>query len=398
MGNCAACEDTQEFDQNTEVNLQKKKRIQENFQNMEKEQYDENEYGKENILQNKDTEKVKRSGKHDDYQSLAGSRVDQLNSSSKKDRLNPLSASKGFQNGQQQSMNSNRQSANKLDETSDHIPPHLNKLDQLPDFSNEFTREVLEKLGEFVYDQDEEESFLDLPFFGPCEMENNAFYIGQWRHGQRWGRGKQVWSDGSQYEGYWKNDMANGKGRLIHADGDVFEGNWLNDKAHGKGVYIHRDGASYSGDWFEDKQHGFGVEKWIDGASYEGNYFMGMKHGHGVFTWADSSIYKGEFQNNNIDGRGSYKWADGREYDGTWRDNKMHGKGVFTWKDGRKYIGEYIDDKKHGLGEFYWPDGRVYKGYWENGKQHGRGFYKGSNGREREGEWKEGKKIRWLDE
>jgi len=33
---------------------------------------------------------------------------------------------------------------------------------------------VLNKFGEFAYDQDEDELLLDLPFFGPCEMENNG--------------------------------------------------------------------------------------------------------------------------------------------------------------------------------------------------------------------------------
>jgi len=69
-------------------------------------------------------------------------------------------------------------------------------------------------------------------------LENGSIFMGQWKHGQRHGRGKQLWyywllfklfilrKDGSIYEGYWKDNMAHGKGRLIHSDADVYEGDW----------------------------------------------------------------------------------------------------------------------------------------------------------------------------
>ena len=118
------------------------------------------------------------------------------------------------------------------------IPRGLVKLERMPDYLNENTRIVVEKLGEFQYDDEDEDllkEFGDLPFYGPVEVDENAVYFGQWKDGKRQGKGKQVWSDGSQYEGYWYNDMANIRGRLIHVDGDVFEGDWVDDKAHGKG-------------------------------------------------------------------------------------------------------------------------------------------------------------------
>ena len=40
----------------------------------------------------------------------------------------------------------------------------------------------------------------------------------------RWGRGVQIYNDGSRYEGQWRNDQASGYGRLIHATGDVYIG------------------------------------------------------------------------------------------------------------------------------------------------------------------------------
>jgi len=45
----------------------------------------------------------------------------------------------------------------------------------------------------------------------PIPLENGLIYFGEWRNGQRWGRGVQVWQDGTRYEGIWTNNKANGK-------------------------------------------------------------------------------------------------------------------------------------------------------------------------------------------
>ncbi len=34
-------------------------------------------------------------------------------------------------------------------------------------------------------------------------LENGAVYIGEWKNGQRDGKGTQIWPDGSKYEGDW---------------------------------------------------------------------------------------------------------------------------------------------------------------------------------------------------
>ena len=51
------------------------------------------------------------------------------------------------------------------------------------------------------------DSDLKFPELGPYEFENGAVYVGQWKEGQRQGRGKQFWTDGSFYEGYWKDNV-----------------------------------------------------------------------------------------------------------------------------------------------------------------------------------------------
>ena len=166
-------------------------------------------------------------------------------------------------------------------------------VEEIPDFSNSLTKSTLSHLAKFqcpAYDEDDE-----YPALGPYQFDNGAIYVGQWKHGNRHGKGVQYWTDGSIYDGRWENNMANGEGRLIHADGDVYEGEWKDDKAHGHGVYTHMDGAKYEGEWYEDKQHGAGEESWPDGAKYTGDYDLGKKQGKGRFVWSDGSVYEGDF-------------------------------------------------------------------------------------------------------
>jgi hypothetical protein len=82
---------------------------------------------------------------------------------------------------------------------------------------------------------------------GPMEFDNKYVYEGQWYNGQKAGRGRQLWRDGSYYEGYWASNMASGYGRLVHTDGDTYEGEWIEDRAdgHGKKNSYRRSIQSY---------------------------------------------------------------------------------------------------------------------------------------------------------
>lgn len=268
-------------------------------------------------------------------------------------------------------------------------------------------------MGPFKYESDPEslKECQDLPTLGPYELEGHAIYIGQWKNGNKHGKGKQIWSDGSIYEGFSKNGMANGKGRLIHADGDVYEGDWKDDRAHGQGKYTHLDNASYNGGWFEDKQQGYGVESWPDGARYEGFYKDGKKHGKGKFYWSDGSYYDGDFENNNIHGRGTYIWADGRKYDGSWKGNKMDGEGKLRSKKVSS-PGLMAGSTKATTLTTRSPVSAYSHGATAaNTEVHGRkennmdkvlpglslGFYISANGVEKKGEWHDGRRVCWVD-
>ncbi|KAL4461523.1 hypothetical protein ABPG74_016147 [Tetrahymena malaccensis] len=279
-----------------------------------------------------------------------------------------------------------------------HIPSsnYAAKIQNLPDYTNDIVKNTLNKLGKFIYkySQYDDQDAVEL---GLYQLKNGSVYQGQWKNGQRHGRGKKLQQDGCIYEGYWKNNMANGYGILINSDGDVYEGQWKNDKFNGFGTFTFFDGAYYIGNWLNDKQHGNGIEIRPNGTKYDGQYFESKKQGKGKFILPNGSQYEGQFLNNNFHGFGIYIWSDRRIYIGEWKDNLMDGQGDFKWPDGRKYIGSYIQDKKSGYGEFYWTNGKVYKGQWLDGKQHGKGMWTGVNGKERQGEWENGKLVRWLD-
>lgn len=99
----------------------------------------------------------------------------------------------------------------------------ITQLQEMPVVKNKGLGYINRLKGEFAFDQDQPENE-KLPFLNPFKLENGEIYQGQWKNGQRHGRGTQIWPNNAVYFGYWKEGAANGFGRLIHADGDIYEG------------------------------------------------------------------------------------------------------------------------------------------------------------------------------
>ena len=245
------------------------------------------------------------------------------------------------------------------------FPPFNEKMEGLKNF-------VEQNFGNFDYELPVEyEQFLNKTSLLPIQSYSTSigYYQGQLKDGYRYGRGKQLWSDGSYYEGYWRDDQAYAKGRLIHSSGDVYDGFWENDMASGQGLYYSYECSLYNGTWVKDKQEGYGVEIWQNGEKYEGQYSAGLKNGKGTFFWADGSSYEGDFEYGIIGGKGSYKWADGRVYKGEWKNGKLHGKGIYQWPDNRVYAGDFFEDEIHGFGLMMMADGSSLQGEWRFGEK-----------------------------
>ena len=92
--------------------------------------------------------------------------------------FSPLKGSRKFEGNQNYGFKAPTSQANRGGLAGHGANPHirydLRKLEIIPDFSNEFTRDVLQKLGDFVYDDNEPSDLAELPLYGPVEMENNA--------------------------------------------------------------------------------------------------------------------------------------------------------------------------------------------------------------------------------
>ena len=97
-----------------------------------------------------------------------------------------------------------------------HAPndPAITLLKEIPSDIISNLKSPCYPLENFKFDKDDPE-LKELPILGPYHMEKGSIYLGQFKHGKRHGRGRQIWTDGSYYEGYWKDDMANGHGRLV---------------------------------------------------------------------------------------------------------------------------------------------------------------------------------------
>ena len=132
--------------------------------------------------------------------------------------------------------NSGTQSFAEADHRPD--PSKVRILTELPNFENKLSHLLFDRLPEFEFSHPEYEMegaiFLEPPLI---ELKGcNGVYEGSWLTGERNGRGKMFFKDGSIYVGYWKSDKAHGYGRIVHKDGDIYEGEWKNDVAHGKGT------------------------------------------------------------------------------------------------------------------------------------------------------------------
>ena len=53
------------------------------------------------------------------------------------------------------------------------------------------------------------------------------------------------YKSGSRYEGDWRNGNKEGKGIYYYIDGDRYEGDWRNDNMEGNGIY-YRISCCYS--------------------------------------------------------------------------------------------------------------------------------------------------------
>ncbi|CAM6055223.1 unnamed protein product [Sphagnum tenellum] len=141
-------------------------------------------------------------------------------------------------------------------------------------------------------------------------------YEGEFRDGQRHGKGKYVHQNGDIfYEGEYQNDVINGKGRMTMFNGDVYEGDFLDGKRHGSGKYKVTDAKEcYTGEFDNDMKHGQGKYECSNGDYYEGRV------AERCAMWSWKVLAQGKYEAKEL----------GETYQGTWNENKPDGMFTLT--------------------------------------------------------------------
>jgi hypothetical protein len=182
------------------------------------------------------------------------------------------------------------------------------------------------------------------------------------------------YKDGEVYLGHCKDSLPDGYGTqyIMHSWLDkvtkTYTGNFKKGQRHGKGTIKYDDGEYYIGRWKNGLQHGIGQFMLPDSTTYKGGFKEGRMSGFGVYKNPHGHSYKGYFKWDKRNGFGIYKGKKGERYVGNFKDDNFNGMGKFTAPDGTTYNGHYKNNRFHGLGTLTKPDSLPQKGVWKNSK------------------------------
>mmetsp|Transcript_5894 Transcript_5894/g.9556 ORF Transcript_5894/g.9556 Transcript_5894/m.9556 type:complete len:299 (+) Transcript_5894:2437-3333(+) len=212
---------------------------------------------------------------------------------------------------------------------------------------------------------------------GLIHFKNGDKYEGDFKDGQRSGKGTMTYLDRSQdlngyglneptkmtYTGQFKHNKRNGKGVLYHdRDGTKYEGTWNNDeKAYGKQT-IMPGGNIYTGPFFKGHFHGIGsIHYRKQNVQFEGIFNRGANPEIGKLTYLTTfAIYIGEVQ---IEGD-----MQGQE------ELIRQGCGIlFDPKSLRRFESQWDYDQMAGVGKIFDQNGNIYIGGIDKGLKQGPG-------------------------
>lgn len=104
-------------------------------------------------------------------------------------------------------------------------------------------------------------------------------YVGSFRADRRDGQGTMVYRDGAQYRGEWRLGERAGRGILTAPQRPImrYEGAWLNDKFDGKGEVFFQNLDRYQGAFSAGCMHGQGLYTYANGVSLAGEWKQGVR-------------------------------------------------------------------------------------------------------------------------
>ena len=135
--------------------------------------------------------------------------------------------------------------------------------------------------------------FAATAFAADCKVNDSDLsgeYVGGCVNGLAQGRGKAKGRD--TYEGEFKQGNKHGKGIYTWANGDKYDGDYLDDRRNGKGTETYQNEGKYVGDWVKSKKTGKATWFYPNGSKYEGEFVNGSFNGFGKLSLVkgDSAI------------------------------------------------------------------------------------------------------------
>jgi hypothetical protein len=213
-----------------------------------------------------------------------------------------------------------------------------------------------------------------------------------------------------KYEGEYRDGQRHGKGIYTFPSGKKYEGEFRFGEFHGQGILKTRAGSSFSGYFKGGYLNGLGKFSNIDESYvYEGEFLDGYFHGQGTENWKNVIINEGEFKNGQLDGEGKRIFVGVSTCVGAWKkgepkklrecvDSKTgecylgefwgymrHGFGALTFPNGARYEGRFKYNELDGPGKFIFPDGDFFDGIFKKNKFI-KGIIKNKKGEEVEGQ------------
>ena len=204
------------------------------------------------------------------------------------------------------------------------------------------------------------------------DYQKRDYYTGEWKAGQRHGKGKLVYRNGMVKDGLWENgafrEAAKSAEKPAASQPQAASPQpqpaakpaaaTSEPKAPEKEMLTYEDGSIYFGEVLDDEPNGVGTmtypsnDRWRR-KEYTGAWRDGLRHGKGRMVWTFGDVYDGDWVNGQMSGKGKYQYADGRRYTGDWKDGKQHGRGIFRDAKGMVYDGPFANGMQEGVFTVY---------------------------------------------